>query len=38
MMTAGNYVILFRAASQGIEIVQIVHAAQDLSVVFRSPS
>jgi toxin ParE1/3/4 len=35
MMTAGNYVILFRPAPQGIEIVQIVHAARELATIFR---
>lgn len=37
MTTVGNYVILFRPAGRGVEIVQVVHAARDLRAVFRAP-
>jgi hypothetical protein len=37
MTAVGNYVILFRPAKRGVEIVQVVHAARDLRAVFRRP-
>jgi toxin ParE1/3/4 len=33
----GNYIILYRPMSAGIEVVQVVHAARDIDVVFRKP-
>jgi toxin ParE1/3/4 len=36
MTAVGNYVILFRPAPGGVEIVQVVHAARDLNAVFRT--
>jgi plasmid stabilization system protein ParE len=35
MFTSGNYVILYRPTDDGIDIVQVVHAARDLGNVFR---
>jgi toxin ParE1/3/4 len=31
----GNYIICFSPASDGIEVVRIVHGARDLAVLFR---
>ena len=35
MFPAGNYVILYRARSDGIDVVQVVHSAQDIGAVLR---
>jgi toxin ParE1/3/4 len=37
-MTCGNYVILFKPADYGIDVLQIVHAAQDMKSAFRNLS
>jgi toxin ParE1/3/4 len=34
----GNYVILFRAVEDGIEIIQVVHGARDINAIFRGRS
>jgi toxin ParE1/3/4 len=36
MFTTGNYVILYRPAKTGIEIIQIVHSARDLPALWSS--
>jgi toxin ParE1/3/4 len=36
MFSAGNYVILYRQAKNGIEIIQIVHSARDLPALWSS--
>lgn len=36
MFTTGNYVILYRPAKNGVEIIQIVHSARDLPALWSS--
>jgi toxin ParE1/3/4 len=35
MFPVGNYVILYRPMKGGIEVVQIVHSAQDIDALFQ---
>ena len=35
MFTAGNYVILYRPADYGIDVLHVVHSARDLQTLLR---
>jgi toxin ParE1/3/4 len=35
MLTAGNYLILYRPAGHGIEVSRVIHAARDIAVLWR---
>jgi toxin ParE1/3/4 len=37
MLTAGNYVILYRPMAGGVEIVQVVHGARDIGALWGKP-
>lgn len=35
LLTAGNYLVLYRPASHGIEVSRVIHAARDIEILCR---